>query len=143
MSESKPNAGFTLVELMLVVVIIGILAAVVVPRVVGSKIIGQTNAARGQVKLFETAIDLYHLETNELPGDLKDLVIDPGQDNWNGPYLKTRRIPKDPWGNPYVYKAEAARGVDYDVYSPGPDETDGTEDDIGNWPPEEGSEPAS
>jgi general secretion pathway protein G len=86
------------------------------------------------VKIFESAVDMYHLQTNRLPGALNELVVDPGEDNWNGPYLKTRRIPIDPWGNRYVYKAEGTRGVDYDIYSLGPDETDGTEDDIGNWP---------
>jgi general secretion pathway protein G len=122
---------------MLVVVIIGILAGVVLPRLVGSREKAAEQAARAQIGVFETAIDLYHLEVNQLPDDLNDLVNDPGEDNWNGPYLRKRTLPKDPWGNQYVYKAEGTRGIDYDVYSLGPDEVDGTEDDIGNWAQED------
>ena len=133
----RHNEAFTLVELMLVVVIIGILAGVVLPRLIGSREEAAKRAAQAQIGVFETAIDLYHLETNKLPEDLKDLVIDPGEDDWNGPYLRKRTIPKDPWKNQYVYKPEGTRGIDYDVYSLGPDEVDGTEDDIGNWDPED------
>jgi len=135
--RKKYNEAFTLVELMLVVVIIGILAGVVLPRLVGSREKAAEQAARAQIGVFETSIDLFHLETNKLPESLKDLVVDPGDDNWNGPYLRKRTIPKDPWGNQYVYKAEGTRGIDYDVYSLGPDGIDGTEDDIGNWAKED------
>jgi general secretion pathway protein G len=133
MKRARRNTGFTLVELMLVVVIIGILAGVVLPKLAGKTKIAKINATKQQVRIFETSVDMYELEVGKLPDSLKDLVVDPGESNWNGPYLSKRALPKDPWGNAYVYNKEGSRGITYDVYSVGEDGIDGTDDDIGNW----------
>jgi len=133
MKQPRRDAGFTLVELMLVVVIIGILAGVVLPKLSKQGEKARIQAAKQQVRIFETSIDMYELEVGNLPDSLKDLVTDPGEANWNGPYLTKKDLPKDPWGNAYVYNKEGSRGLTYDVYSVGKDGVDGTDDDLGNW----------
>lgn len=137
MEAERRRAGFTLVELMLVVVIIGILAGVVLPRLTGQAQKAKVQAARAQIQIFETSINMYELEVGKLPEGLDDLVKDPGEADWNGPYLTKRVLPKDPWGSPYVYNKEGSRGISYDVYSVGEDKVDGSDDDIGNWVQEE------
>jgi len=133
----KGKEGFTLIEIMLVVTIIGLLAAIVVPRIVSR--MGQVRpvVAQQQISLLEQAIDTYYLDTGRYPATLKDLIKNPGDvRNWDGPYLK-RGIPKDPWGGDYVYVCPGKHNKDYDLYSPGPDGVEGTEDDITNWMEEE------
>lgn len=129
----RQKAGFTLVELMLVVVIIGVLAGIVLPRLAGSREEANIAAAKAQMRVFDTSLYTYQLQVGSFPTTeqgLRALVEDPGEEGWKGPYLSQKVLPRDPWGNPYVYQKEGQKGIDYDLYSWGPDKTEGTEDDI-------------
>ena len=134
--------GFTLIEIMVVVVIIGLLAAFIVPRVMGRVDEARITKARADVQAIETAIAMYRLDTARLPTTeqgLKALVTqpeDPTLRNWKpGGYLA--RVSVDPWGNEYRYAYPGARGREYDLWSLGPDGQGGTpetdRDNIGNW----------
>lgn len=137
------ESGFTLVELMLVVVILGILAAVVLPNLAGKIGIARKGGVKAQISAFENALDQFEIDCGRYPTTeegLQALITDPGIEGWHGPYLRKKSALKDPWGKPYMYNVEATRsGINYDVYSTGEDGQDNTEDDIGNWEAEETS----
>jgi general secretion pathway protein G len=133
--------GFTLIEIMVVVVIIGLLAAVILPNVFGNVEKAQISKAKADIQAIETALTMYKLDNYKFPStDLGLLALsqrpnDPTVRNWreNG-YLK--RISSDPWGNPYQYVFPGTRGQEYDLYSFGADGQEGGEGpnaDIGNW----------
>ena len=138
-SELRTVRGFTLVELMLVVVIIGVLAAMVVPRLAGRTEQAKIARAKSDIATIGLALDLYELDAGQYPAALQELVAkeppatlsDEMKAKWNGPYLK-KGLPKDPWGRPYDYKKESQHNQDYDLSSLGPDGQPGN-DDITNW----------
>ena len=126
-TEMNSNGGFTLIELILVTVIIAILAGMVSLSFQGKAQQARVNAALGDIKSYESAIELFALENNDnYPKSLKDLV--------DGDKKYIRELNKDPWGNPYVYLSPGDRHRDsFDIYSMGRDGTEGTEDDVAPW----------
>ena len=131
--ESAARGGFTLIEVLLVVVIIGILAAVAIPRLGGRVKQAQIAAAQADVNNVGMALRLYEVDNGNYPASLSGLVTSPGTSkNWRGPYLE-KGIPKDPWGNDYVYAMPGSHNShSYDLHSLGPDGVESA-DDITNW----------
>jgi general secretion pathway protein G len=128
--------AFTLIELLVVIIILAILAAVVIPRVIGRTDDAKIAAATANVSTFDGELEKYKLDTGSYPTSdqgINALMVDMvNNGKWNGPYIKGS-LPQDPWGHPYLYKAPGDHSVDYDVFSAGPDGQPGTADDIGNW----------
>ena len=130
--------GFTLLELLVVMVILGLLAGYVAPKYFAQVGKSETKAARVQIESLEKSFDMYRLDTGHYPTSeqgLEALVTRPqNEPKWSGPYLK-KAVPQDPWGRPYVYKFPGEHG-DYDIYSFGKDGQPGGQGDnadITNW----------
>ncbi len=131
--------GFTLIEIMLVVIIIGTLAAMVMPRLVGQSKKAFIKRSRADIATISTALQRYEMDNGFFPNQqqgLQALMEKPSSSpvpiNWDGPYLDN--APKDPWNNAYHYRnPPQERTHDFDLYSSGPDTKEGTEDDITNW----------
>ncbi|HXR49145.1 MAG TPA: type II secretion system major pseudopilin GspG [Candidatus Limnocylindrales bacterium] len=125
--------AFTLVEMLLVITIIGILAALVIPKMVGRSEQARQAAAHADLSSIKTALDAYEVDNGFYPKSLQDLIQPPSNaKNWHGPYLDN--LPVDPWGNPYVYAFPGRHNPNgFDLSSVGPDGKAGTDDDIGNW----------
>ncbi len=132
--------GFTLLELLVVLIILGLLAALIGPRLVGRVGKAKTQIAKSQIALLESALDQYRLDMGRYPTTeegLEALITPPAEEdqNWQGPYLKKKKIPKDPWGRPYHYRCPGEHG-DFDLWSYGADGEPGGEGenaDITNW----------
>jgi general secretion pathway protein G len=134
-------AGFTLIEIMVVVVILGILAALVLPNVMGRIGQAQGTKVKADIQGYETALSLFKLDNFKYPSTdqgLEALVrqpADPSIRNWKeGGYI--RSLKKDPWGNNYQYVYPGTHGTDYDLFTLGADNQpggDGENADIGNW----------
>lgn len=144
MKKIKDMIGFTLIELLVVIVIIGVLASVVGPRFFGRAEQGKIAAARSQIENMAIALDNYQLDTGYYPSSeqsLKALVQQPSGNppaqGWRGPYLKTKQLPKDPWGSEFLYESPGKVNIEwYDLMSYGKDLReggDGDAADIKNW----------
>jgi general secretion pathway protein G len=120
--------GFTLVEILVVITIIGLIMGLVGPRVLNYLTESKAKAAKIQIENFVSALDLYFLDNGRYPSaseGLGALVQRPGSTtSWNGPYLKGAVVPNDPWGNPYIYRAPGQHGA-YDIMSYGADGQEG------------------
>lgn len=130
----KNQMGFSLMELLIVMVILGILVGLAAPQLAGRTDVAKRDAARADILGgIAMAIDVYNVDMGRYPAALTDLVKNTSDDEkWRGPYLK-RGLPKDPWGNSYVYRYPGTLNPDsYDLYSWGPDKKEGTADDITN-----------
>ncbi len=136
-----PAAGFTLVELLVVLVILGLVASIAGPNVM--KYLGSSKAktARLQLKEIESSLELFYLDTGQYPTTEQGLDVliknTAGIPGWNGPYFKKAELPVDPWGHRYHYAFPGERGGSYDLYSLGADNQpggSGDDQDIGNWP---------
>jgi general secretion pathway protein G len=131
--------GFTLIEILVVITIIGLIMALVGPRVLNYLTEAKAKAAKIQIESFSSALDLFYLDAGRYPTSsegLAALVQSPGNvASWNGPYLKGGAVPKDPWGNPYVFRSPGQHGT-YDIVSFGADGQEGgtgTASDIQSW----------
>jgi general secretion pathway protein G len=136
--NSSQDRGFTLVEMLLVLVILSTLAAIVYPNMGSHPREARVTAAQLQIKNFGTALSAFEIDNDRFPkgrDGLLELVQRPSDArNWRAPYLES--IPKDPWGNEYIYTCPGKHNVaTYDIASMGPDGVLGTEDDITNWQP--------
>ncbi|MFH0984301.1 MAG: type II secretion system major pseudopilin GspG [Candidatus Omnitrophota bacterium] len=126
--------GFSLMELLIVMVILGILVGLAAPQLAGRTDTAKRDAARSDILGgISISIDIYNVDLGKYPSALIDLVKNTADDErWRGPYLK-RGLPKDPWGNDYVYRYPGVTNPEsYDLYSLGPDKKEGTTDDITN-----------
>jgi len=139
MARQRRQAGFTLIEIMVVMVIIGLLMALVGPNLIGRSEKAKVQAAQMQIERLGTVLDTFRLDVGRYPSTqegLQVLVQRPmGVDRWDGPYLN-KGIPKDPWDRPYIYRSPGEAGRPYDLYSLGADGAPGGTDnnrDVTSW----------
>jgi general secretion pathway protein G len=144
MKDKKPRKhfenkkGFTLIELLIVLVLIGLIAAMVGPNIFKQLGSGQQKAAKADIARLGLVLDSYRLDVGSYPSTsqgLNALITDPGEEGWDGPYLKKSVMPKDPWKEPYHYQFPGTHG-EYDLYSYGADKAPGGESankDINSW----------
>lgn len=133
------EAGFTLIEMLVVITIIGLIMALVGPRVLNYLSDSKVKAAKIQIESFKSALDLFYLDTGHYPSTSDGLAAlvhtTSNATAWNGPYLKGGAVPADPWGHPYTYRSPGEHGT-YDIVSLGSDgQQGGTGDaaDITSW----------
>jgi general secretion pathway protein G len=128
------KGGFTLIELMVVVIIIAALAGMVLPRILPASDEAKSNISKGDIANISVALKMYRLHNDTYPSTdegLAALRTKPASaSNWRGPYLE--RAPRDPWKREYKYQYPGSHGMDFDLYSQGPD-VQRSDDDIANW----------
>ncbi|HKW13945.1 MAG TPA: type II secretion system major pseudopilin GspG [Candidatus Krumholzibacteria bacterium] len=138
-NRKRTQAGVTLIEMLVVVTIIALFAALVVPKMLGKADQAKRTAAKAQINSFSTALGAYKLDTGRFPtteAGLQALRVRPeNEPQWSGPYLP-QEIPNDPWGTPYLYKYPGEHGDEPDIVSLGADRApggDGINSDIVSW----------
>ncbi len=145
----ETREGFTLIEMLVVLAIIVLLAAMVGPRILGQREKADIQSTKGQIEMFRGPLESFHLQMRRFPTTDEGLAAlveapaeeDEDESNWDGPYLNKSEVPKDPWGNDYQYQYPPEHGKKFpDIWSYGPDGEDNTEDDITNWTKEEDEE---
>ncbi len=126
--------GFTLIEILLVVIIIALIAGLTLPNLIGRGKDAKIKAARADIDGGLAAVlDLYELDNGSYPEKLEDLWVNPNNvRNWRGPYVKKKKAPLDPWGKPYIYRKGSGDNP-YELFSAGPDGIENTDDDIKSW----------
>ena len=136
----SPRAGFTLIELMVVIVIIGLLATIVTQRFMGNLEKAKNETTRAQIATFKSALQMFYLNHGHYPSALQALITNPGggeiEDYPDGGYLDTTEIPADPWGREYLYTSPGRVSHDFDLESYGRDGLDGgdgVDADIESW----------
>ena len=133
--HNKGQRGFTLVELLLVLVILALIAGLVLPGIIGKAESAKVKAASSQISRISMSVESFYLDTGQTPSSLDELVEEPsGVTGWNGPYIKNSLL-KDPWGQPYLYTVPGEHG-DFDIQSFGADRQRGGEGknaDITSW----------
>ncbi|MGD2130552.1 MAG: type II secretion system major pseudopilin GspG [Lysobacterales bacterium] len=131
----RPERGFTLVELLLVLVILALIGGLVLPGIIGKAEGAKVKAAGSQINRLAMAVESYYLDTGSTPDSLEELVEESGNvAGWNGPYVKPSSL-KDPWGREYEYRYPGEHG-EFDIYSLGADGQpggDGRNADINSW----------
>ncbi len=139
-SLHRRSVGFTLIELMVVIVILGLLAGLVGPRVMSALSRANTETARQQVERLRATLDMFRLDVGRYPTTqegLAALVQRPsGMNRWNGPYLDKGNLPKDPWGRDYQYRSPGENGRPFDLFTLGADNApggDGENTDVTSW----------
>lgn len=128
-ATAAAEAGFTLIEILLVVAIIGMMAAVAAVNLGGQMGKAQVNAAKSSISAIRLAVGRYEVDTGKYPSSLQNLITKGSEKGWNGPYLERAEqgLPKDPWDNDFQYSVQ---GNQFTVVSAGPDGAFGTEDDV-------------
>lgn len=141
--QKQGRGGFTLVEMLVVLAILVLLISMVGPRILGSKQKADISAAKTQIGMLMSALELYIVDMKVYPETevgLNALLEDPSTEEeekskWDGPYIKKSEIPKDPWGNEYQYEFPGThtKRKDPEIWSKGPDGQDNTDDDVVSW----------
>jgi general secretion pathway protein G len=138
---AKRESGFTLVELLVVLAILGMIVALVTPQVLKYLGRAKTDTAKIEIQTLSNALDLFRLDMQRYPTQQEGLqaLVEPppgaSADQWRGPYLKQRKLPLDPWRRPYIYRSPGEHG-DYDLYTLGADNAPGgtgEDQDVTNW----------
>lgn len=129
--------GFSLIELTVVLVILGLIVGIVAPNIWRRLNQGKVTTAKAQIEQISSSIASFTTDMGRFPTSdegLKALIDAPeGSELWAGPYLNKRIIPKDPWNNDYIYRYPGTHNNEFDLFSKGADAQEGTEDDIANW----------
>ncbi|MES2166799.1 MAG: type II secretion system major pseudopilin GspG [Pseudomonadota bacterium] len=140
-ARRRGEDGYTLIEILVVITIIGLVVGLIGPRVLNYLGESKVKTARIQIQGFSSALDLYYLDTGRYPTGSEGLSAlvqrSSGAASWNGPYLKGGNVPNDPWGKPYIYRSPGEHG-NYDITSYGADGQEGgtgTASDVTNWAP--------